>query len=111
MSFGSSRIPAGFTLSSVGTGSSLIYDNPNSPILFLTIGGPIGSNLTPGADTADTVDLGSISSNGPGNLSVSAGTVNFLPGAAVDLGGSLSVSATTINFGAGAAVESRTSRP
>ena len=106
MSFGSSGIPAGFTLTSAGTGSLLIDNNPSSPITRLTIGGPIGSNGTPGADTADTVNLASISSAMIGNLSVSAGTVNFSPGATVATGVSLSVSATTINFGAGAAVES-----
>ena len=81
---------------------------PTQPITRLTIGGPIGSNGTPGADTADTVNLASISSAVLGYLSVSAGTVNFPPGNTVATGESLSVSATTINFGAGAAVESDT---
>ena len=106
MSFGSSGIPAGFTLSSAGTVSILIDSNRISPITRLTIGGPIGSNGTPGADTADTVNLDSTSSVVLGYLSVSAGTVNFSAGATVATVQSLSVSATTINFGAGAAVES-----
>ena len=101
MSFGSSGIPAGFDLSAAGT---ILTDG--NPKTRLTIGGPIGSNGTPGADTADTVNLAGISSAVTENLSVSAGTVNFSPNTTEAIGLGLSVSATTINFGAGAAVES-----